>query len=434
MTFILNRWLALALYVSTGPILVFAHGFAGAGSLFTAAFMAGSTLALLLSSRWGNFTIDPCDLLFGMFICCIIVSFMVNGIHSDPKEITLLVLSLVAYPSARSFAGSKAIAPSFVLFTAAVVIVGAALAVVALPEQWSNSYGRPHPVVFGQFGAAPLQFTLSLGFLMIALVCMQLTTVQATAAGVLMFLLTAVFAASFVRFSFVAIGAALLFALLTSPRHDRKFVATMICLMIFGVIIGNIARVELAPRFSSSVSAAAPGQAVPSSLILISADESVGPLSKSGENAPHKQTCPIIDLQDSIAIRKQLYSDAFAVLPSAGPFGVGMDHFMSMSCIKDSQIHNTILQAAVELGWITAAVLVALLIFAGLSLWRSARYTADARFALCGLIFVATLAMGHGRVSRDSLLFLFLGYVAGVRALLAHPIRLSGNERGASEN
>jgi hypothetical protein len=30
--------------------------------------MAGSTLALFLSSRWGNFTIDPCDVLFGIFI------------------------------------------------------------------------------------------------------------------------------------------------------------------------------------------------------------------------------------------------------------------------------------------------------------------------------------------------------------------------------
>lgn len=427
MTSIFNRWLMLSLYVSTGSILVFAHGFAGAGSLFTAAFMAGSTLALFLSSRRANFTIDLCDLLFGMFICCIAISFAVNEIRSDPKEIALLALSLVAYPSARFFAGSKAIAPSFVLCTAVVAIIGAVLTIPALPEQWSDSYGRPHPVVFGEFGAATLQFTLSLGFLMIALVCMKLTTRQAIAARILVVMLTMVFAASFVRFSFVAIGAALTFALLSSPAHGRRYAATMICLMIVGVIIGNVARIELAARFSSYVPAAVPAQVVALTPIAIRADEGVEGQAKSGENGTNRRaSCPIIDLQDSIAIRKQLYLDAFAILPSAGPFGIGMDHFMGKSCIKDSQIHNTILQAAVELGWIAAAILVALLIFAGFSLWRLAHCTAEARFALCALVFVVTLAMAHGRISHDSLVFLFLGYAAGVRVLFVQSGKAPG--------
>src|SRR5207245_8219709 len=111
-----NRWLALALYISAGPILVFAHAFADAGSQFTAIFIAGSTLALLLCSRSGDFALDFCDVLFGIFLGCIAISFAINGKSGNSKEIVLLALSLSAYPAARLFAGSKTISSSFLLF------------------------------------------------------------------------------------------------------------------------------------------------------------------------------------------------------------------------------------------------------------------------------------------------------------------------------
>jgi hypothetical protein len=96
---ILNRW-PLALYVSTGTILLFAHGFVAARFLFTVAFIVGSTLALFSSSRSGNFTIDCCDLLFGMFICCVTICYAVNNFFSDSKS-PLFVLSFSTYRSAR---------------------------------------------------------------------------------------------------------------------------------------------------------------------------------------------------------------------------------------------------------------------------------------------------------------------------------------------
>ncbi|KJC42507.1 hypothetical protein UP09_18590 [Bradyrhizobium sp. LTSP885] len=385
--------------------------------------MVGTTLALFLCSRWSKVTIDPCDVLFGLFIGCIVVSFAVNQGRSDHKQIFLLMLSLCAYPSARLFAGSKGIAPSFLFCTAAIAIVGAALTIPALPEQWNDSYGRPHPVVFGEFGAATIQFTLSLGFLAIALVCVQLTRRQATWGAAVVTALTIVFATSFVRFSFVAIGTALAFAWLTSSLRGRNYAATMIGLMIAGVIVGNVARVELPPRFSGHVPTVAPAPALAFIPTIAAvdmrttavADEVVRILVKTNEE--NRKPCPTIDLQDSIAIRKQLYLDAFGILPNAGLFGIGMDHFLGLSCIKDSQVHNTILQVAIELGWTTAILLVALLVRAGRSLWLLSHCSREARFALCGLVFAVTLAMGHGRISQDFLIFLFLGYAAGIKAM-----------------
>ncbi|MCA1452080.1 hypothetical protein I6F35_02475 [Bradyrhizobium sp. BRP22] len=413
---VFNRWLVLSIYVSSGSILVFAHGLIGAGPLFTAAFIAGSTLTLFLFSRWSDFTIDLADLLFTMFSCSVVVSFAVNKFGSSPKEVTLLVMSLAAYPAARLFAGSKAIAPSFVLVTGMVVVLGAVLTLAALPTQWSDSYGRPHPVVFGRFGAAPAQFTLTLGFLIIALVCMRLTAIRAAAAGVLVFTLTVVFAASFVRFSFVAIGAALMFAYFTSQSHERRYAAMMMCFLISGIVVGSLARIELAPRFARpSGHVTSDGAGSSSGLVSHHAIQISVPSTEP--NAKVGQACPETDMQNSIAIRKQLYSDALALLPAAGLFGIGMDRFMSLSCIRDSQVHNSILQVAVELGWVAAAMLIALLVLSVFSLSHLARQSYETRFALCGLIFVALLTMAHGRLSRDSLLFLFLGYTASIRAI-----------------
>jgi hypothetical protein len=139
MAFVFNRWFVLALYISTSSILVLAHGYAGTGSSFTAAFIAASTLALFLLSRWADFRLDLCDFLFGILVCCIAISFAVNGMDADRKEMALLLLSLAGYPAARLFSGTKAVAPSFVLFAAVIVVVGVAETIAPLIDQWSES-------------------------------------------------------------------------------------------------------------------------------------------------------------------------------------------------------------------------------------------------------------------------------------------------------
>ncbi len=419
MAVVFNRWFVLALYISTSSILVLAHGFAGTGSPFTAAFIAGSTLALFLLSRWADFRLDFCDLMFGILVCCIAISFAVNGMDADRKEIVLLLLSLAGYPAARLFGGTKAVAPSFVLFTAMIVVVGVVETIAPLIDQWSESYGKPHPLVFGQFGAATANFTNSLAYLVIALVCMPLTTTQAVLAAAAMIVPTAVFAASFVRSSFVAIGVALLIAALMSKGRARAHVSIMICVLIGSVVFGNLVRLEIAPTFSkyanfpatpSSLIQAEPAQPPPASAV----QEAANP-PQPAESATAHASCAVVNLHSSIAIRKQLYLDAVAIAPKAGLFGIGMDRFMEASCVKNTEIHNTILQTTVEFGWIAGAALVALMIFAVFSLWPLAAGNLEARFALCGLIFVAVLSMGHGRISHDALLFMFLGYAAGLR-------------------
>jgi hypothetical protein len=427
MAFVFNRWFVLALYISTSSILVLAHGFAGTGSPFTAAFIAGSTLALFLSSRWADFRPDPCDFLFGILVCSIAISFAVNGMDADRKEMALLLLSLAGYPAARLFSGTKAVAPSFVLFTAVIVAVGVAETIAPIIDQWSESYGKPHPLVFGQFGAATANFTNSLAYLMIALVCMRLTTSLAALASAAVIVPTAVFAASFVRSAFVAIGAALLIAALTSKGRERTHASIMICVLIGGVVLGNVVRLEIAPTFSkyadfratpSSLIQAEPAplpQTEPAPLPQASAEQNATNSPQPAESASAHASCPVGSPSNSIAIRKQLYLDAFAIVPRAGLFGIGMDRFMDVSCIKNTEIHNTILQTAVEFGWIAGAALAALMIFAAFSLWPLAAGNSEARFALCGLIFIALLSMGHGRISHDALLFMFLGYAAGLR-------------------
>ena len=419
MAFVFNRWFVLALYISTSSILVLAHGFAGTGSPFTAAFIAGSTLVLFLLSRWTDFRLDFCDLMFGILVGCIAISFAVNGMDANRNEIALLLLSLAGYPAARLFGGTKVIAPSFVLVTAMIVVVGVAETIAPLIDQWSESYGKPHPLVFGQFGAATANFTNSLAYLMIALVCMRLTTSLAALASAAMIVPTAVFAASFVRSSFAAIGAALLIAALMSKGRDRTHAGIMICVLIGGVVLGNLARLEIAPTFSKYANF----PATPSSLIQAepappppaNAEPEAANPPQPAESATAHASCPVVDLANSIAIRKQLYLDAFAILPNAGLFGIGMDRFMDASCIKNAEIHNTILQTTVEFGWIAGVALTALMIGAFFSLWPLAAGNPEARFALCGLIFVAVLSMGHGRISHDALLFMFLGYAAGLK-------------------
>ena len=81
------------------------------------------------------------------------------------------------------------------------------------------------------------------------------------------------------------------------------------------------------------------------------------------------------------------------------------------------EVHNSVLQAAVEFG-LPAGILLVLLIAmtTNKTIWFSARLNSEAFFALYGLIFVLTVSMAHGRLSKDGVLFLFIGYAAAVLA------------------
>ncbi|MFC7702436.1 hypothetical protein ACFQX9_37920 [Bradyrhizobium sp. GCM10028915] len=418
MAIFFDRWSILALYVSTGPILVLAQGLAGVGSAFTAAFVCGTTLALLLLGRWREFEPNPADILFCLFVGGVAVSTVIHGIDGDRREAVLLLLSLAAYPAGRLFRSGKETPPRFMIIIAAIVLVGTVASINALVDQWQHPFGKPHPLMFGRFGAAPAQFTLSLGFLMIAVGCTRRMTAPMLAAAFLLAIPVAMFAASFVRFTFVAIGFALAGATVFGARSERWPPLTMLCVLVVGLVLGTVARLEIAPRMSPVASSATSATA-----IEVRFDDAESVAAGSGS----ERSCPPIDIHNSIAIRKQLYSEAFALLPSAGFFGIGMNRFMPLSCVPDVEIHNTILQAFIEFGWVAGVALALLALFAVIAPLSLVRHVLEARLAACGLLFTGLLTIAHGRISRDALLFFFIGYAASFsrRALHLGRSRLS---------
>lgn len=86
---------------------------------------------------------------------------------------------------------------------------------------------------------------------------------------------------------------------------------------------------------------------------------------------------------------------------------------MQLSCIEGTEVHNSVLQTAVEFGWMAGLSLVILIGYAEYSLFQLARSDDDARFVLSGLAYVVFLSLAYGRVSQDVLIFAFLGLASG---------------------
>jgi O-antigen ligase len=117
------------------------------------------------------------------------------------------------------------------------------------------------------------------------------------------------------------------------------------------------------------------------------------------------------------------------MLPGAGLFGYGLDAFMKVTCMAGHQMHNSVLQAFVEFGWLGGILLSALVVTSLWSIMRAAKGDAASRFVSCCLIFVVLLCLVHGRLSRETTLFAWIGIVAGMtqsartRAAVAQPAR-----------
>jgi O-antigen ligase len=122
-----------------------------------------------------------------------------------------------------------------------------------------------------------------------------------------------------------------------------------------------------------------------------------------------------INLRNSIAIRKVLVQDALFLIPTSGWIGTGLDSFMKFSCIELTEVHNSILQAALEFGWLGGSLLFVMVVMAAGPMFPQVRQDDVARFVLCSLAFVVLVSLAHGRVSRDALLFAFLGCAVSLR-------------------
>ncbi|MCA1455253.1 hypothetical protein I6F35_18870 [Bradyrhizobium sp. BRP22] len=377
-----------AVLFAASPLAVLAHGWFSTGSWFTGFLMAGSTVALLVLGRWRDFEIDTRDVIFCCLLAVIGISLALNGIGPNRNEFYLLLLTLAAYPAAR-LCSMHVSSGAFILVIAVLVAAGTLATIPWLIEQWSDPK-HPKVAVFGVYDAAPAQFTMLLGFLLLSVTSRRLTPRWTILVAGLSAIPAFVFAACQVRFTFVAIAAAMLVAVGIAKQAQQR----LYIIMILGVVsVAGFA--GTAARWGTT------------KLFVEHAFESATTSLDSG--------CAQIDIRNSIDIRKQLYIEAFRLLARGEAFGIGFERFPTMSCIPGTQVHSAPLQVAIEFGPLAGVLFVILIAKCiGARLYWLGRINPEARFVVAGVVFATILSLAHGRVSREIPLFLLLGCAAAV--------------------
>jgi hypothetical protein len=414
--------IVLAFLVVPNSVLVLGYGLAGSlgSSLITGTLLTVAVVATGLLCFRRQIVLLPVDYLFFAFLLCIVLSFASNGWTSTAKEYGLLVLSLAAYPACRFISRADMIAgrPSFIWATGIVVLLGTTATAPALWQQWDNGHGKPF--VFG-FDAAGTYFLVSLCFLIIALLTAGRLTLRRTALlSSLIFLPAALFAASFVRFTFIALAGALCLATMLSEAKQRKHVVAVALVIFVAIAAGLLARYNQAKIYADYVVEQSFGDYV----VEQSSGDYVVAQSSGDARGEKLPSCYLkVNLRNSIAIRKVLIQDAVLLMPRSGWIGIGLDSFMKLSCIQMTEVHNSILQATVEFGWLGGALLLFIIVVAGGSILPLARYDNTSRFVLCSLAFAVLLSLAHGRVSRDAVLFALLGCAVGLKETFRVPTR-----------
>lgn len=391
---LLGGMLALLFSANTVFILVYSLAGVAGNSLFTGGFLVASEITILFLS-FRRIDLLRADYLFGAFLFCIAASFATNGRTAEPNEIALLLVSLAAYPAFRFISISKLAEgrTAFIWTTGILVAIGTLITAQALYAQWYDPHGKP--IVFG-FSAAPTVFLGSFGFLLIALTTTPLTRRKTAIICAAIFLPIAVFAASQVRFTFIAIVGSLCLVAFLSRTKQRKYIALIALVVMAGICTGLVARSGTTKAFLSYV-------------IEETKEE------RAAQVSTIKPPSCYLDVKErnSIAIRKALVRDAFYLLPLTGTFGFGLDSFIDISCMS-MPIHNSALQGLVEFGWLGGIALIALVGLSLALLLPAARHDDDVKFVICSLAYIVMISLAHGRVSRDILLFALLGLTAGI--------------------
>jgi len=363
----------LPILLSPVSVLVLWFGLTGSSgnSLVTGALLTINTLAVGLLCFRRDLVFQPADCLFLALLLCIVSSSASNGLTSNAREYELLVLSLVAYPACRFISHVDVVSgrSSFTWAASIIVLLGAIVTATALFEQWDDLHGKP--IVFG-FDAAATHFLGLLSFLIIALVTTRELTVRRTAlVSALIFLPTAIFAASLVRFTFIALAGSLCLAIILAEAKQRWHVVGVALVVLIAIAIGSIA------RYSSNAGKFFANYAIKESTgnAELVKRESAGDVEFVNRESAHDvelvklPSCYLaVDLGNSIAIRKMILRDALGLIPSAGWVKGDLDSLMKLSCIKQTEVHNSIMQAAVELGWLVRCC------FFFLLCWLEARY------------------------------------------------------------
>ncbi|MDI3566265.1 O-antigen ligase family protein [Bradyrhizobium sp. Arg816] len=387
-----------ALLISANSVAVFSHGVFGLGSTFTAIYLIVVTGSLIWLGKWRSTSLNVADYLaIALFLCC----GLSLALHppADYKDLALLVLSFAAYPAARGLT-TPLYGQTFMSVLAVIAAVGAVATTIALSTDLSALHGKA--MVFDKYSHAPAQFTILVS---LALVCISLAGVSLRRIAAPAVPLVCIFAAAQVRFAFIALMVALVVGFAARPAQRFRIMG-IIGLITISISAGALLRGSTTLKFLRYAE---------TSLVLPitqMGQESKSPQSSETEIDSPSQGCSQVNLDNSIDIRKRIYSQAAALLPSAGLTGIGFNEFAKRSCVG-AEVHNSILQMAVEFGLPAALLFVLLILSVFRSLWLQ-RGNTEAALALCVLTFALLMSLVYGRVSEDCLLFFALGSGAAV--------------------
>jgi hypothetical protein len=370
-----SAWLqnaAFGIFVSANSVLILLYGMIGVtGHQFITAGVLAAPLVVLMA----GFRPLPTDFLFVAFLAIVVASVVTNGRTTTDREYALLTIALAAYPACRAF-GGRFDHSYFVYLTGAIVAAATLLTAWAIIY---NQFGEYKTRVLG-FREGPTVFTMSLCFLIFALMSINLSWRKLLMIGILIAFPSFVFAAAMVRHPFIAL--CLTLAALAMFGGQRRYSTAIVGVICLSLSIGLASR----PALSSK-------------LIGLVVQDLLKPV-----------TC---DSEDTFAIRALLAKEALTMIPTVGLVGTGVDSFAKQSCYK-SFPHNIVLQTAVELGVAAALILIGLFGSALVSVTRRVRFDPVARFAFAGLVFTGLEFLVSGSLTNAALLFGFMGWSVGL--------------------
>ncbi len=403
---LLTTGVALAALLSADAIFVVVYGVLGlkGNSTFTGTFLLLSELAILAFSFWSDFRLRLADCLFISFVFCVAISATLNTNVAPMRDWGLLLLTLLAYISCRFTKVDQLddIRRVFVWVAIPIVAIGTIGAAYTLTLQWNDPHGKP--IVLG-FDAWAIDFLGVLGLLMLAVVSKKLDVRKTLLISAFIFLPIAIFSASAVRFTFLAILVGLFVTALYSDNRQRVYIAILAAVSIAAITCGLLARPNLT--------------AVLLQYAVEETKERTDVLRSTRETRPASElvspSCLLdVNAFNSVAIRKGLLRDALFLAPKSGFFGFGLDGFTTLSCIPQTEVHVTILQTVVEFGWMGTLALLGLLGVTTVPLMRRAFANDVYRWLSCWITYEVVTGLAHGRINQEIPMFLMLGIAAAV--------------------
>src|ERR1700722_448009 len=370
---------------SVPPLLVLLFGGLGihGNAVITACFLVVPICGLACFGTTKGLRIGVGDAAFVGVIACSAISFALNPWARRPKNVRMLLMTFAAFAAARLSTAEYIpfIRQACFSLSAILVAVGVVVTAPALVSVWSQ-LGRP--LVFG-FDNAATSFSMSLGLLVLAFVTSEpvLSSRNGLLTTALISIATMVFSASMVRFVLIAIPAVVAICFVSSTR-DRRICWQLGLVIIVSIAVGLLARLASASTYMSYAIDAL-------------------------FNFPN---CRLLNPDNSLEIRRLLFSDALRLAPMAGLVGSGLDSFGVLGCLKGYSPHNDVLQAVVEFGWLGGLSFLALIALPLILLFGPARVDRDTRFVFLLCSFLIMLSMTYGRIDGDIVLFMALGLAA----------------------